>query len=72
MKLTTLETRRKRGDLIQFYKALKRLDQIKWTKELSMIERRVNVRNGRFCFHRVPYMYGKGPVFHKKGHPSLE
>ena len=52
LKLTTLETRRKRGDLIQFYKALNGLDQIKWTNELSMIEKRVNVRNGRFCFHR--------------------
>ena len=29
LKLTTLETRRKRGDLIQFYKILNKLDHVK-------------------------------------------
>ena len=38
---TTLETRRKRGDLIQFYKALSGLDSIEWLNELSVVERGV-------------------------------
>ena len=50
--MTTLETRRKRGDLIQFYKGLSGLDNIEWLNELSMVERGVNVRNGEICFHR--------------------
>ena len=54
LRLTTLETRRKRGDLIQFYKALSGLDNIEWLNELSMVERGVNVRNGGICFHREP------------------
>ena len=44
LRLTTLETRRKGGDLIQFYKALSGLDSIEWLNELSMVERGVNVR----------------------------
>lgn len=32
--LTTLETRRKRGDLIQFYKFVHGLEDIKWVNEL--------------------------------------
>ena len=34
LKLTTLETRRKRGDLIQFYKILNKMDCVNWKKEL--------------------------------------
>ena len=30
LKLTTLETRRKRGDLIEFYKILNELDRVEW------------------------------------------
>ena len=40
LRLTTLETRRKRGDLIQFYKVLKELDQIKWMKSPEKILKR--------------------------------
>ncbi len=35
LKITSLETRRKRGDLIQFYKILKGIDQVKWKNELA-------------------------------------
>ena len=54
LKHSSLETRRKRGDLIQFYKALNRLDIIEWLNELLTVERRVNVRHGGVCFHREP------------------
>ena len=54
MRLTTLETRSKRGDLIQFYKALNAFDRIEWLNELLTVERGVNVRNGGVCFHREP------------------
>ena len=33
LKITSLETRRKRGDLIQFYKVLNGIDQIEWKNE---------------------------------------
>ena len=41
MKLTTLETRRKRGDLIKFFKILNGIDQVGWknTIEKTLIER---------------------------------
>ena len=35
MRLTTLVTRRKRGDLIQLYKILNGLDRVEWNNELS-------------------------------------
>jgi hypothetical protein len=34
LKLTTLEIRRERGDLIEFYKAEKGLEEIRWVKEI--------------------------------------
>jgi hypothetical protein len=37
LRLTTLETRRKRGDLIQFYKVLNGNDHIKWKNEPKKI-----------------------------------
>jgi ribonucleases P/MRP protein subunit RPP40 len=37
LRLTTLETRRKRGDLIQFYKVLNGNDHIKWKNEPEKI-----------------------------------
>ena len=36
--LTTLEIRRARGDLIQFYKIINGLEVVKWTRELRCIE----------------------------------
>ena len=35
MRLTTLETRRKRGDLIQFFKIINGIDQVKWKNKLE-------------------------------------
>ena len=52
--MTTLETRRKRGDLIQFYKSLNGLDRIEWMNELLKVDRGVNLRNGGVSFHREP------------------
>jgi hypothetical protein len=37
LRLTTLETRRKRGDLIQFFKILNGHDHIKWKNEPEKI-----------------------------------
>ena len=37
MRLTTLETRRKRGDLIQLYKVVNGHDHIKWNNDLEKI-----------------------------------
>ena len=54
LRLTTLETRRKRGDLIQFYKSLNGLDRIEWMNELLKVDRGVNLRNGGVSFHREP------------------
>lgn len=36
--ITTLKTRRERGDLIQFYKIVHRLEEVKWVKELKCLE----------------------------------
>ena len=58
LKLTTLETRRKRGDLIQFYKILNNIDQIKWLNQPVLIEHGIsfgpsgNLRGKGLCFHR--------------------
>ena len=49
LRLTTLETRRKRDDLIQFYKELSGLDNIEWLNDGSTVERGVNARNGGIC-----------------------
>ena len=46
MRLTTLRTIRKKGDLIQFYKAINGFDRIEWLNDLLTVERGVNVRNG--------------------------
>ena len=61
LRLTTLETRRKRGDLIQFYKVLNGHDHIKWKKEPEKIEQgkidgpaSSNLRRGGICFRREP------------------
>jgi hypothetical protein len=42
LRLTTLETRRKRGDLIQFYKVLNNHDHINWKNEPEKILQRNN------------------------------
>ena len=36
--ITTLKTRRERGDLIQFYKIVHGLKEVKWVKELKCLE----------------------------------
>jgi hypothetical protein len=61
LRLTTLETRRKRGDLIQFYKVLNGQDHIKWKNEPEKIMHgnndgpvSSNLRRGGTCFRREP------------------
>ena len=62
LRLTTLETRRRRWDVIQFYKVLNGLDQIIWRKspEKTMCSDDKdfpdsrNLRRGGLCFHREP------------------
>ena len=51
LRLTTLETGRKRGDLIQFYKVLNGQDHIKWKNMPEKIEQGNN--DGPF-FRREP------------------
>jgi len=61
LRLKTLETRRKREDLIEFYKIINGSDQVKWK---NMPERIVqgdvdgsaarNLRRGSKCFRREP------------------
>ena len=58
LRLTTLETRRKRGDLIQFYKILNKMDHVKWSNDLfekirgAEIGPAGNMRRQGICFHR--------------------
>ena len=59
MGLTTLETRRKRADLIQFFKILNWIDQVEWTNKLEKtLQGNVNgpaasnLRKKGTCFHR--------------------
>jgi len=61
LRLTTLETRRKRGDLIQFYKVVNGHDHIKWKKSPEKIVQgdkdgpaARNLRRGGICFRREP------------------
>ena len=61
MELTTLETRRKRGDLIQFFKIINGIDQVKWKNKLDKILQgnengpvASNLRKKGTCFHREP------------------
>jgi hypothetical protein len=61
LRLTTLETRRKRGDLIQFYKVLNGHDHIKWKSEPEKILQgnndgpaSRNLRRGGIIFRREP------------------
>ena len=61
MRLTTLETRRKRGDLIQFFKIINGIDQVEWKnkpeKTLQGIENgpvTSNLRKKGICYHREP------------------
>ena len=44
LKFTTLETRRKRCDLIRFYKILNKKDRVKWKKQISGKNLRLEVR----------------------------
>ena len=58
LRLTTLETRRKRGDLIQFYKIINKIDHVKLVNELLEKKRGIesgpagNLRRQGVCFHR--------------------
>ena len=54
MRLTTLVTRRKRGDLIQLYKILNGLDRVEWNNELSKADWGANLRRGGTCYRREP------------------
>ena len=57
-RLTTLETRRKRGDLIQFFKIINKIDHVNLRNELLEKDRGVesgpagNLRRQGVCFHR--------------------
>ena len=59
LNLTSLETKRQRGDLIQFYKILNKLDQVKWLKEPEQVVQNdelgpaANLRED-VCFYRSP------------------
>ena len=58
LRLTTLETRRKRGDLIQFYKIINKIDCINLRNGLQEKKRGMdsgpagNLRRQGVCFHR--------------------
>ena len=58
MGLTTLETRRKRGDLIQLFKIINKIDHVNLRNELLEKDRGVesgsvgNLRRQGVCFHR--------------------
>ena len=57
MRLTTLETRRIRGDLIQFFKIINKIDHVNLRNELLEKDRGVesgpagNLRRQGVCFH---------------------
>ena len=60
--MTTLEIRRKKGDLIQFYKSLSGHDHIKWKKEPEKIVQgdkdgpaSRDLRGGGICFKRKEF-----------------
>jgi hypothetical protein len=54
--ITTLKTRRERGDLIQFYKIVHGLEEVKWVKELKCLEtsdtNRPSLRRHRNHYYR--------------------
>ena len=58
LKLTTPETRRKRGDLIQFYKIINKIDYVNLRNGLQEKNRGIesgpsgNLRRQGLCFHR--------------------
>ena len=61
LRLTTLETRRKGGDLIQFYKVLNGLDHINWKSNPEKVVQgdkngpaAFNLRREGICFRREP------------------
>jgi hypothetical protein len=61
LRLTTLETRRKRGNLIEFYKIINGSDQVKWKNMPKKIVQGEmdgpaarNLRRGGTCFRREP------------------
>ena len=61
LRLTTLETRRKRGDLIVFYKIINGSDQVKWKNmPKKIVQGEIdgpaarNLRRGGICFRREP------------------
>ena len=58
LRITTLETRRKRGDLIQFYKIINKIDHVNLENGLQEKNRGIesgpagNLRRQGVCFHR--------------------
>ena len=58
MRLTTLETKKKRGDLIQFYKIINTIDLVNLRNDLLEKDRGIesrpagNLRRQGVCFHR--------------------
>jgi len=61
LRLTTFETRRKRGDLIEFYKIINGSDQVKWKNMPKKIVQGEmddpaarNLRRRGICFRREP------------------
>ena len=61
LRLKTLETRRKRGNLIEFYKIINGSDQVKWKNMQERIAQGDkngpvvrNLRKGGICFRREP------------------
>ena len=67
MRLTTLVTRRKRGDLIQLYKILNGLDRVEWNNELSKADWGANLRRGWYLLSKrtCNNMFRERPFFSK-------
>ena len=81
LRLTTLETRRKRGDLIEFYKIINGSDQVKWKNMPKRIVQGEmdgsaarNLRREGMCFSQRAreYMYAQERVLSGQGQPSLK
>ncbi len=64
MELTTLEIRRKKGDLIQFFKVLNNIDKVEFKNKPSETYQGSNngpagnLRKKGICFHREPANIG--------------
>ena len=56
--ITTLKTRRERGDLIHFYKIVHGLEEVKWVKELKCLE------SSEPLLSRVENLYGQREILY--------